>query len=142
MTQNDLSIQGALNLAGVYIRDLFDSFVASERALLDARGSTPPQPNLSRPTLYSLPWNWSPFSHVSVARTPLMSETPKHDRDDAFLNDISSYVQALRDCIVGTINWAYETELYFGKKGEEIRTFGWIFLDDNLRMEGEELLIP
>jgi hypothetical protein len=71
-----------------------------------------------------------------------MSETPKHDREDAFLNDIASYVQALRDCIVGTINWAYETELYFGKKGEEIRTFGWIFLDDSLRTEGEEILIP
>lgn len=135
MTQNGLSVQGALNLAGVYINDLFDSFVASERVLLDARGSAPPQPNHSRPTLYLQPWNWFPFAHVSVASSPLMSETPKHDRDDAFLSDVTSYVQALRDCIVGTINWAYETELYFGKKGEEIRTFGWIFLDENLRTD-------
>ncbi|KAF8229233.1 terpenoid synthase [Tricholoma matsutake] len=101
MTHNGLSIQGALNLAGIYIKDLFDLFVVNERMLLGA-------------------------------------QTPHHERDHASLGDITSYAQALRDCVAGTINWVYETELYFGKKGEEIRTFGWVFLDQISPPHSEE----
>jgi len=140
MTQNGLSVQGALNSAGIYIQDLFDSFVASESVLMGARGPTPPHPNHPRSmSLYFQAWNWFPFSHISAASSPLMeSETSKQERDDTSLGDIPSYVQALRDCVVGTINWAYETELYFGKKGEEIRTFGWVFSNQHLEAHGEE----
>jgi hypothetical protein len=138
MTHKELSIQGALNLAGFYIKDLVDLFVASERVLLDARVPTPPPPNHSGSMLlYLKAWNWFPFSRVSTASSPLMPETPQHERGDAFLGDISSYVQALRACVVGTINWAYETELYFGKKGEEIRSFGWVFLNQKLKTDDE-----
>ena len=41
---------------------------------------------------------------------------------------VQNYITRLKDCIVGTVNWLYETELYFGKKGSEIRTFGWVLL--------------
>lgn len=139
MTHNGLSIQGALNLAGIYIKDLFDLFVVNERMLLGARVSAPPQPNYPRSTsLYSQAWNLFPFLRVSAAPSPLISETPHHERDHASLGDITSYAQALRDCVAGTINWVYETELYFGKKGEEIRTFGWVFLDQISPPHSEE----
>jgi hypothetical protein len=138
MTHNGLSVQGALNLAGVHIKDLFDLFVASERTFKDTRASTPPQPNHSGSTsLYSRAWNWLPFSGVSAPPSQLISETPQHERGDEPLDDVSSYVQALRDCVAGTINWVYETELYFGKKGDEIRTFGWVFLSQNLQPDRE-----
>lgn len=39
------------------------------------------------------------------------------------------YIEALKDCIIGTVDWAYETELFFGKKGAEVRAFGWVFVD-------------
>ena len=134
MTQKALSIQGALNLAGVYIKNLVDSFVATERVLLDARVSTPPQPNYSRSMfLYLHAWSWLPFSRILS-----VPSTPQHERGDTFLGDIPSYIQALRDCVVGTINWTYETELYFGKKGEEVRSFGWVFLSQKLKTDGEE----
>lgn len=34
---------------------------------------------------------------------------------------------AMRDCIGGFIHWIYEGERYFGKRYEEVATFGWIF---------------
>jgi hypothetical protein len=142
MTHKGLSIQGALNLAGVYIKDMFDLFVAIEGGLLGARVSAPPQANHSRSSsLYSQAWNWFPFLRASTAPSdpPLMLETPQSEGDYASLGDVPSYVQALRDCVIGTINWAYETELYLGKKGEEIRTFGWVFLNQNLRTDDEEV---
>ncbi|KIY52784.1 terpenoid synthase [Fistulina hepatica ATCC 64428] len=39
-----------------------------------------------------------------------------------------SYIQALKSCICGTLNWLYETELFFGMKAEMVRRFGWVFL--------------
>ncbi|KAJ7235640.1 hypothetical protein B0H12DRAFT_1191293 [Mycena haematopus] len=44
--------------------------------------------------------------------------------------DSKLYLRGLKDCIVGTLNWGYETELYFGSKGDEVRQFGWVFLKD------------
>lgn len=44
------------------------------------------------------------------------------------LEQLRPAVQNLRDCVVGVVNWIYETELYFGAKGEEVRMFGWVFL--------------
>ena len=38
------------------------------------------------------------------------------------------YIQTLKDYIVASIHWGYETELYFGQKGDEVRSFGWVFL--------------
>ncbi|KAJ2936087.1 hypothetical protein H1R20_g1008, partial [Candolleomyces eurysporus] len=44
------------------------------------------------------------------------------------LEQTARYIQALKDYIVGSIHWGYETELYFGQKGNEVRSFGWVFL--------------
>lgn len=44
------------------------------------------------------------------------------------LEDVRAMVQGLKDCIVGCVNWVYETEMFFGGKGEEVRAFGWVFL--------------
>lgn len=35
----------------------------------------------------------------------------------------------MRDCISGFIHWIYEGERYFGKRYEEVATFGWVFTD-------------
>ncbi|KAF8880999.1 hypothetical protein BD779DRAFT_1675667 [Infundibulicybe gibba] len=99
---NKLSVQGAMNLAAVHIKSLFSKFAHAERSLL----APPPGPSL---------WNW----WGSPAR-PLADETA---------DNVRAYVQALRDCVAGTVHWVYETELYFGQKGEEVRSFGWIFLN-------------
>ncbi|KAG6897855.1 hypothetical protein C0992_009992 [Termitomyces sp. T32_za158] len=126
MTHKHLSLQGAVNLAGSMIKDMFDSFVGAEKSLFDHPRSS--QINTSRTNIFSFPWSW-----FTLSRSTIPSELPIPNLEEgdelAHLGDLSSYVQILKDFIVGTINWAYETELYFGKKGEEIRTFGWVFLN-------------
>ncbi|KAH9922560.1 terpenoid synthase [Amylocystis lapponica] len=47
--------------------------------------------------------------------------------------DVRRYVQGLRDAIAGVVHWVYETERFFGQNGEEVRTFGWVFLPSELR---------
>ncbi|KAI0919583.1 terpene cyclase [Taiwanofungus camphoratus] len=42
--------------------------------------------------------------------------------------DVHRYVQGLRDWIVGSTHWLYETELYFRDSGAEVRDFGWAFV--------------
>ncbi|KAF9236127.1 isoprenoid synthase domain-containing protein [Melanogaster broomeanus] len=38
------------------------------------------------------------------------------------------YIQGLRDWVAGFVNWLYETELFLGEKGNEVRMFGWVFV--------------
>ncbi|THV00382.1 hypothetical protein K435DRAFT_459252 [Dendrothele bispora CBS 962.96] len=44
------------------------------------------------------------------------------------LTDLSLYLLGLKDCLVGSLNWAYETEMFFGTKGDSVRGYGWVFL--------------
>lgn len=140
MAQRRLTVQGALNLAGTMIKQMFDSFHALERSLLDPPTPTPPPSNHSgNATLFAYR-NWISFAPAATPPSPpstTRAPNVKYDGGLLFLDDLPSYVQVFKDCIVGTINWAYETELYFGKKGEEIRTFGWVFL--NPKIEPEEV---
>lgn len=142
VTHKLLSLQGALNLAGILIKRMFDSFIETEKSLFCA--PTPPQTNYFGNGSLSSYWNWVPSSRLATPR----ASAPRPDSDPSNiayggdlaprLGDLPSYVQTLRDCIVGTINWAYETELYFGRKGEEIRNFGWVFLNPKSDGDGEE----
>ncbi|KAI0354460.1 terpenoid synthase [Trametes cingulata] len=43
-------------------------------------------------------------------------------------DDVRAYVQGLRDCVVGTLHWLYETDRYFGETAEDVRSSGWVFL--------------
>ncbi|KAI0370764.1 hypothetical protein BV20DRAFT_966283 [Pilatotrama ljubarskyi] len=43
-------------------------------------------------------------------------------------DDVRAYVQGLRDCIVGTLRWLYETDRYFGETAEDVRSSGWVCL--------------
>ncbi|KAF5376433.1 hypothetical protein D9615_008650 [Tricholomella constricta] len=137
MENKRLSLQGALNFAGALIKQFFNSFLETEKSLFCH--PTPPQTNHSGTGTLSSYWNW--ITSVRLA-TPPASPPPGPQSSnmecggDTCLGDLPSYVQTLKDCIVGTINWAYETELYFGRKGEEIRTFGWVFF--NPKVIGEE----
>ena len=41
---------------------------------------------------------------------------------------IREYAQGLQDWITGFAHWIYETDLYFQGNGEEVKTFGWVFV--------------
>lgn len=126
MTHKHLSLQGAVNLAGSMIKDMFDSFIDTEKSLFGHPRSS--HINTSRTNILSSPWSWFTSSR-SIAPSESLVPNSKEDDELVHLGDLPSYVQTLKDFIVGTINWSYETEMYFGKKGEEIRTFGWVFLN-------------
>ncbi|KAJ7074735.1 isoprenoid synthase domain-containing protein [Mycena amicta] len=103
-----VSVQGAISFAFTHIERAFKEF----RALLDPvdeQGST---------------WNW-----LKPRKSPPSS--PVLD------NDTRLYLRGLEDCVVGTLNWSYETELYFGTKGDEVRQYGWVFIKDPTKLEEE-----
>ncbi|EJF61988.1 terpenoid synthase [Dichomitus squalens LYAD-421 SS1] len=43
-------------------------------------------------------------------------------------DDVRAYVRGLRDCVVGSLHWLYETDRFFGEVGEDVRTSGWVFV--------------
>ncbi|PCH34836.1 terpenoid synthase [Wolfiporia cocos MD-104 SS10] len=45
--------------------------------------------------------------------------------------DVRRYAQGLRDCIVGSTHWLYETDWFFGENAEDVRELGWVFLSPN-----------
>ncbi|KAJ3531116.1 hypothetical protein NM688_g7618 [Phlebia brevispora] len=38
------------------------------------------------------------------------------------------YVQGLRDWIIGTAHWVYETDVHFLGRGEDVKALGWVFI--------------
>ncbi|KAF8196959.1 hypothetical protein BJ912DRAFT_1056047 [Pholiota molesta] len=102
---------GAMNVCGQMIRGKFASFCELEQRILGLL--VRPQGTIAALCEFSRAWMGSPQNAVS------------QDQEAA----VRRYIKALQDCIVGTVHWIYETELFFGKKGSEIRNFGWIFVD-------------
>jgi len=47
-------------------------------------------------------------------------------------NDIIACIRGYKEFIAGLVSWAFETELFFGVKREDVRTFGWVFLTPDL----------
>ncbi|KAN0077982.1 Isoprenoid synthase domain containing protein [Tylopilus felleus] len=48
--------------------------------------------------------------------------------DFAADHEVRQHLRGLRDWIAGFVNWLYETQLFLGEKGIEVRTFGWVFI--------------
>ncbi|KDR71660.1 hypothetical protein GALMADRAFT_271165 [Galerina marginata CBS 339.88] len=115
MSHKNLSVQGAMNLSGNMIKDAFTSFCSAEQSVLE---SLEPQRSLNLPILS---WVWP---SLTTNRVPASGEEA-----EAISEGVRRYIRALKDCMVGSVHWAYESELFFGRKGVEIRTFGWVFVD-------------
>ncbi|KAF7375466.1 hypothetical protein MSAN_00434500 [Mycena sanguinolenta] len=102
------TVQAAINQAFSLIERSLQKFLSAEAALEN------PVPETT-----SI-WTWNPLRR-------------KEPSDGApvkaiLTTDSKLYLRGLKDCIIGTLNWGYETELYFGSKGDEVRQFGWVFL--------------
>lgn len=48
--------------------------------------------------------------------------------DFAADHEVRRYLRGLREWIAGFVNWLYETQLFVGEKGNEVRAFGWVFI--------------
>ncbi|EDR02543.1 uncharacterized protein LACBIDRAFT_309500 [Laccaria bicolor S238N-H82] len=120
MQHKSLSIQGAVNLAGTMLKDAVTSFRTAESHLLVSLKPESYSNSSSNPLAWILGTIFDP--------TPSPSSSNQHQQDEK-RKEVERYVRGLRSLIAGTVNWVYETEIYFGKKGEEVRTFGWVFLN-------------
>ncbi|KAF8124283.1 isoprenoid synthase domain-containing protein [Mycena galopus ATCC 62051] len=108
-----VSFQGGLNQTFPIIEQALQTFLSAESAL---------EAPATVQTTNSL-WAWiPPLSRKEPSATP--------PAQVMLSPDSKLYLRGLKDCIVGTLNWGYETELYFGSKGDEVRQFGWVFLKD------------
>ncbi|KAJ8087106.1 hypothetical protein PM082_005934 [Marasmius tenuissimus] len=137
MSERGISLQAAVNEAGHLVKDKFDAFKELETSLWarhpreNANGSSASGQGATLGATLST-WIRKPRSlSRSSSRTNLAalfsaSEASKWDTSTA--NDASLFLQGLKDCMGGSLHWSYETELFFGSKGEAIRNFGWIFL--------------
>lgn len=136
MSQKGLSIQGAVNFAASLVRQTFDAFTAAENALTALFFPLPCPltaaiPSNSSNSSSSYSWRWRSPSPPRPRSPPIHVSRPRWS--DGSIEDAQLYVQGLKDCVVGVINWVYETDIYFGVdagkgKGEEVRKFGWVFL--------------
>ncbi|KAL1746793.1 isoprenoid synthase domain-containing protein [Schizophyllum fasciatum] len=75
------------------------------------------------------------FAHAQQAQRAFLSceQAIRERLEPPQRRDALRYVQGLRDCVAGMLHWAYETEMFFGRKQgvkSYIRTFGWVFLLD------------
>ena len=127
MHHKDISLQGAVNLAGNMIKDAFATFCSLEHSLLES--VDPTKKNANSLSIFS--WVWTSLVVPSRNNNNLNNNNSSLETvsDEKTLSALQNYITRLKDCIVGTVNWLYETELYFGKKGSEIRTFGWVFIN-------------
>jgi hypothetical protein len=111
IAEHGFSVQSAVNFAAKLVKQTIDTFITTEQLL---------------PISFSHPAGYS--------RSPAWSSRPLpfHPWDRNGERDIRLYIQGVRDCVAAFVNWMYETELFFGKKGSEVRSFGWIFLTAGL----------
>ena len=93
-----------MNLADNLIKDAFAKFCSLEHTLLE---SVDPKERCQYTA--HLSWIWT---FLFPSETVSKNET---------LIAVQNYITRLKDC---TVNWLYEIELYYGKTGGEIRTFG------------------
>ncbi|KAF9025158.1 hypothetical protein BDZ89DRAFT_90029 [Hymenopellis radicata] len=94
MAQKNLSLQAALQYAGDMIKDAITDLSVLETSMTRA----PPAPSWS-----SLFW-----------RQPQPQKSTEMSGEGY---DMRLWVRGVKDCISGIVNWAYETELFFGTTG-------------------------
>ncbi|KAL1716522.1 isoprenoid synthase domain-containing protein [Schizophyllum commune] len=132
-----LTIQGAVTAAFAHAEKAQRAFLECERTVRERLEPPPPPPSPAEPTWGKTLALLLGFDSEPPAPAKPQCTLPAQQRADAL-----RYVQGLRDCIAGMLHWAYETEMFFGRKQgvrSYIRTFGWVFLlDKGAEDEDEE----
>ncbi|KIK64099.1 hypothetical protein GYMLUDRAFT_40342 [Collybiopsis luxurians FD-317 M1] len=123
-SNQDIGLANAINEAGTAIRQRIDRFKSLENTLLASIKAASSQDSTVSGSTTSSSWFWSHFSSSTTPET----EVPGPSITDIQEHDIVLHIRGLKDCMVGFLNWAYETDMFFGTKGESVKGFGWVFL--------------
>lgn len=118
-SEREAGLASSINEAGNLIRQRLEQFKALEDSLL--LNASAPLGHATSTTTFSLSWLWNNTPKIrGLPDSTLISQTQVHD--------VGLYVRELKDCMVGFLNWAYETDMFFKTKGESVKSFGWVFL--------------
>ncbi|KJA15837.1 hypothetical protein HYPSUDRAFT_334578 [Hypholoma sublateritium FD-334 SS-4] len=124
MRSKGLAVQGAMNMCGGMVRARVDDFRSAVERLHTLL--SPPTPVPARP---ALSWVWGSSAKGSSCEASEGVGVGGKDGEKVRA-EAERYVRALEDCIAGGVQWLYETPLFFGAQGAEIRAFGWVFADE------------
>ena len=122
MRTRGLAVQGAMNAGGGMVRARVDDFRASAERLHALLAPHPP----ASAALPVLSWVFGGSTKAGQGNAGLGEERVGERTKE----DTLRYVRALEDCVAGGVQWLYETSLFFGAQGAEIRAFGWVFADE------------
>jgi hypothetical protein len=133
MTERKLVLQGAINAAVNIIKSHIENFLELEKKLLSLTGQADINAGSSAPTSPILGWN--PLGRLFPPSTfdggrGAGDGRLKSELDDALKRDTRLFTQGLKSFVVGALNWVYESCVFFDEKGEEVRQFGWVFLQE------------
>ncbi|KAF5391191.1 hypothetical protein D9757_003142 [Collybiopsis confluens] len=118
------SLSSAVQQAGTMIRDRITRFKALENALLVKIQTSTYSTDTNASTTPTTSWLWNV---VSSSRAP-QAKDPGQALTETQAHDIALYTRGLNDLVIGFLNWAYETDMFFGTKGDAVKGFGWVFL--------------
>ncbi|KAJ3983985.1 hypothetical protein F5890DRAFT_106311 [Lentinula detonsa] len=110
--------------AGDLILSRLASFKSLENTLLSSVGTLSSTTTNSSPAVQKSIWQSITHNFTGTQKTKI----PPSSLNEVQAHDIARYICALKDCMVGFLNWTYETDMFFGTKGESVKSFGWVFL--------------
>ncbi|KAJ4490591.1 hypothetical protein J3R30DRAFT_110451 [Lentinula aciculospora] len=122
-SEREVALVHSIKDAGDLILQRLSSFKSLEKSLLSSVGELPQAP-ASKTSAASLK-SW--FSFDLFSETQKLNN-PRSSITEFQAHDIALYVRSLKDCMIGFLNWTYETDMFFGTKGESVKSFGWVFL--------------
>ncbi|KAJ3875375.1 hypothetical protein F5051DRAFT_442482 [Lentinula edodes] len=124
-SKREIALVHSIKEAGDLIFQRIDAFKSLEKSLLSSVGASPSDcaSDTGATALNSL---WNNFTGLFSATQKPNNPHPSVTEFQA--HDIALYIRALKDCMVGFLHWAYETDVFFGTKGDTVKGFGWVFL--------------
>ena len=136
MLSRNLSSQGAINVVVNLLKNKIRSFLDLDSCLQSLAHSCSLQPSVED----SYSWIMASIKSIVIRassnsdqdKTPLIKSLSLLQPSiglSKLIGSLDAYIHVLRDYISGNVHWFYETELYFGTKGEEVKAFGWVFLN-------------
>lgn len=124
-SKREIALVHSIKEAGDLIFQRIDAFKFLEKSLLSSVGASPSD-RASDTGATAVTSLWNNFTGLfSAAQKP---NNPHPSVTEFQAHDIALYIRALKDCMVGFLHWAYETDIFFGTKGDTVKGFGWVFL--------------